>query len=157
MSSAAPVLPPMVGAIRAYLLGRPRCAALVDQRVVTRTPADAGPAHLVVQLPGNTALRARAGIYRLFAQVEGRAGAAGPNGEDPETLAWQACAAAAAELTDARNVIWTGAGGSAAWTAAMDRSDGPLQLPADTTRSVAIHRAAIRFEVTTHARLLLGD
>lgn len=156
MSHPAPVLPPMVGAIRAFLLGRPRCTALVGQRVATRTPPDAGPVHLVVQLPGNTAIRARSGVFRLFAQVEGRAAAADADGDDPETLAWRACAAAAAELAQARNVIWSGAGGSAAWSAAMDRSEGPLQLPADTTRGIAIHRAAIRFEITTHARLLIS-
>lgn len=147
---AAPALPAMVSAIRAFLLGRGRVTVVVGDRVVTRTPPDAGPVHLVVQLPGNTAIRARSGIYRLFVQVEGRAGAAGPDGTDPETLAWEACAAAAAELALARNVEFRGAH----WTADMDRAEGPLQLPADTTRSVAVHRAATRFEVLTHARLL---
>lgn len=147
---AAPALPPMVAGVRAFLLGRGRVTAVVDQRVVTRTPADAGPVHLVVQLPGNTPVRARSGIYRLLVQVEGRAAAAGPEGEDPETMAWQACAAATAELAQARNVEFRGA----YWTAAIDDAEGPLQLPADTTRSVAIHRVATRFEAITHAQLL---
>jgi len=142
----------MAAAVRAYLLSRPRCTALVDQRVVTRTPADAGPAHLVVQMPGNTALRARSGVYRVLIQVEGRAANPGADGQDPETVAWNAAATAAAELAHARNVLWEGA----AWTADLDDAEGPLQLPADTTRGAAIHRAVLRFEATTHARLLLG-
>lgn len=149
----APVLPPMVAGVRAYLLDRPRVTALVDQRVVTRSPEDAGAAHLVIQLPGNSAVRARHGLYRLFVQVEGRAAAPGPDGDDPEIVAWTACATAVAELAAARNVTWRGA----AWTADMDVAEGPLQLPADTSRGAAIHRTVARFEATTHARLLIAE
>lgn len=142
----SPVAPWPALAVRAYLLADARVVAL-DAKVRTRSPADVGPLHIVVQAPNAPGLdRPLHGLYRPLVLVEARAAKAKESGGDPEVEVMAAAAVLASVLADARNVTYE----NSRWT--TQRGSGPFALPVDDSRSVPVYRGATQAELTMHVR-----
>jgi hypothetical protein len=127
----APALPYVPGMLRAWLLADLEFSGLVGGRCGTRAPRDVTQPFAVVQSPGGFPADASAGAWLPLAQVNGWCAPA--NGVEPEVVAWNIAARAAAVLSRARNVAWTGADGLIAHWSVTRVIDGPLPI-LDTTR-----------------------
>lgn len=143
----APAAPWPALAVRAFLLNSTRVADLFGDRVSTRSPADVGALHVVVQSPSAPGLdRVAYGLYRPLVIVEARAAVASEAGGDVEYEVMTAAGVLAAVLSGARNVTHE----KARWSA-LDVT-GPYALPVDETRGVAVFRGATQADVALHAR-----
>jgi hypothetical protein len=129
---SAPVLPYVPALLRAWLLDDPGFAELTGGRCYTaRSPRDVTRPYAVCQSPGGFPADASAGAWLPLVQVNGWC--APGNGLEPEVVAWNIAARAAAVLSRARNVAWEDADGLISHWSLSRVTDGPLPV-LDKTR-----------------------
>lgn len=122
----APNLPYVPAMLRAWLLADAGFATLVGGRCYTaRSPRDVTQPYAVCQAPGGLPAEPSAGAWLPLVQVNGWCSP--DNGREPEVIAWDIAARAAAVLARARNVAWTVGGVTTRWTVARI-TDGPLPV-----------------------------
>lgn len=144
MTTPAPDAPVAAVLVRAWLAGSARVTALAGDRISTRSPADVGPLHVVVQSPTGGGLdRPAHGVYRPLLLVEARA--ASSESGDPEYDVMAAAGVLSAVLSSARNVSHP----RGRWTA-RDVS-GPFALPVDESRGVPVFRGAVQAQLAVRA------
>lgn len=140
----APVLPWFPPAVRALLMADARFAAACGGRCSTRPPTNKAEPYATIQATA-VPINASAGAWSPLAQIDGWCPPGGAR--DPEEVAWDIAAAAAAVLSRARNVPWQNVHYRARVT------DGPI-ADIDTSRgaSAPLYRATVRAIFTVHAR-----
>lgn len=142
----APALPYVPGAVRELLASAGPFLALVPAiRILTRDPQDVATPFVILKAPPAIPINASAGMWSPLIQVEGKCAPGGST--DPERVAWDIAALAAALLSRVRNRPYL----TMHWTARV--IDGPM-IDIDTSRgdSAPIYRALIRAELTVHVR-----
>lgn len=145
---SSPVIPWPALAVLDYLRADDRVTELFGDRLGTRSPADVGQLHAVVQAPAlgdGLGARPRHGLTRPLLLLEARC-AAGGDGDDPEELAMNGAGLLAAVFAEARNVTY----GDSRWSVLS--SSAAFALPVDETRGVPVFRGAVQGEVSLHAR-----
>ncbi len=131
----------MAAAVVRHLLDDSAVAALVANRVYTRTPASLVAPCIRVQVPDTRAIAAPR-VFRPLVQAESMVSGF-PGGADPETLAWQIAEAVMRSLCSA-NVPFQGCH----WTGRI--FSGPAIL-IDTSRGEdsPVYRGVVRAFLTT--------
>jgi hypothetical protein len=145
--TGAPVLPYVPAMIRAWLLGDAAFASLIEGRCYTaRSPRDVTRPYAVCQAPGGFPADASAGAWLPLVQINGWCAPA--NGIEPEVMAWNIAARAAAVLCRARNVAWEDADGLISHWTLSRVTDGPLPI-LDKTRGedAPLYGALVRAEL----------
>lgn len=131
----------MAGAVVRHLLDDAAIAALVVNRVYTRSPASLAAPCLLVRVP-DTRPVAPPAVYRPLVQVDALVSGF-PGGQDPEVVAWELAAAVIKSLC-AANVSYQGCH----WTG--EPFSGP-SIFEDKTRGEdsVVYRGVVRAFLTT--------